>query len=125
MSARDLSAAELVDELAKSVDSVVGSLFKNARPTRRHWFVGDVDDNPGNSLYIHRQGARAGRWCDCATGQKGDVLGLIKARMMLDTAGACRWAEQFLRRPRPPNAANADTMQRWPAQSCAADERDR
>ena len=99
MTDRRLTANEITAELARRVDVVVPALFKNAQKRGNHFFVGDLDDNQGDSLYVHRRGGRCGVWCDCATGEKGDLLGLVKAVRRLSTAEACKWALEFLGLP--------------------------
>ena len=43
----------------------------------RYWRVGDVHNQPGQSLYVHLSGEKMGRWADAATGQFGDLVDLI------------------------------------------------
>ena len=101
------SAAELAHRLAREAEAVCRHYLSNGRREGRYWLVGDVDNNPGRSLYVRlratdqSQGA-AGKWTDAATGDHGDLLDLIAANKRLhslrDTLDEAR---RFLSLPRP------------------------
>src|SRR3954451_16147571 len=71
-----------------------------------YWTVGDVANKPGRSLFVRLtepvsgKGA-AGRWCDAATGDHGDLLGpvALTAGFRL-VPGAMDEARAFLALPR-------------------------
>ena len=44
-----------------------------------YWQAGSVAGERGQSLYVHLAGGRRGKWTDAATGEKGDLLDLIRA----------------------------------------------
>lgn len=100
-------AAELAHRLAREAEAVCRHYLSNGRREGRYWLVGDVDNNPGRSLYVRlratdqSQGA-AGKWTDAATGDHGDLLDLIAANKRLhslrDTLDEAR---RFLSLPRP------------------------
>ncbi len=75
-------AGELAEALSRSVEAVCRHYLSAGRRSGHHWLVGDVDNTPGRSLYVRLTGptsgkGAAGRWCDAATGQHGDLLDLI------------------------------------------------
>lgn len=77
-------AAELAGRLAREAEAVCRHYLSNGRREGRYWLVGDVDNNPGRSLYVRLRGAdggqgAAGKWADAATGDHGDLLDLIAA----------------------------------------------
>lgn len=63
--------------LAQHAEMVCRHYLCNGRRTGRYWQVGDVFNTPGQSLYVHLSGSRAGKWYDAATGERGDLLDLI------------------------------------------------
>ena len=89
--ASDLSAA-----LASRVDDVVPTLLPNARRAGGYWIVGGTSGEMGKSLYVHRNGPRAGKWDDAATGEHGDLLDLAGAVLGTDLKGALAWARSHL-----------------------------
>jgi len=100
-------AAELAHRLAREAEAVCRHYLSNGRREGRYWLVGDIDNNPGRSLYVRLRGADdarvgAGKWTDAATGDHGDLLDLIAARKRLPTLrDTLDEARRFLRLPRP------------------------
>jgi hypothetical protein len=77
-------AAELADRLARNAEAVCRHYLSNGRREGRYWLVGDINNNPGRSLYVRLRGIEtgsgaAGKWTDAATGDHGDLLDLIAA----------------------------------------------
>ena len=75
-------AGALSRALAERAEAVCRRYLSAGQRSGRYWTVGDVDNKPGRSLYVRLTGptsgkAAAGRWCDAATGQRGDLLDLI------------------------------------------------
>lgn len=75
--ARDLSEA-----LAARAEDLCRRYLPGGRRNGAYWTVGDVHGTPGRSLFVRLVGpasghGAAGRWCDAATGQRGDLLDLI------------------------------------------------
>jgi len=70
-------AAELARGLAQHAEAVCRHYLSNGRRRGGYWHVGDIANTPGQSLYVHLGGSRAGKWCDAATGDHGDLLDLI------------------------------------------------
>lgn len=78
-------AAELARRLADRAEGVCRHYLPKGRREGRYWLVGDVDNTPGQSLYVRLEGSadgrgRAGKWADAATGEHGDLLDLIARR---------------------------------------------
>lgn len=98
-----LSASQLADCLARNAETVCRHYLSAGRRRGNYWIVGDVSNNIGRSLYVHLAGPRAGRWTDCATGQHGDLLDLVR-----ETCGLASFrdvadeARRFLSLPHPP-----------------------
>jgi Toprim domain len=91
-----VTPAQLAAALAKRVDTVAPALLPAARRSGGYWSAGSVEGERGGSLYIHRTGARAGKWCDAATDQHGDLLDLVQLVKRVDLHGACDWARDFV-----------------------------
>lgn len=86
-------ARDLSERLAARALAVCRAYLPNGRRHGRYWNVGDVADSRGRSLYVRLVGpprgpGAAGRWTDAATGQHGDLLDLIQARLALPTLTA-------------------------------------
>jgi hypothetical protein len=92
------SAHGLAVMLADQVDALVPDLLPAACRSGGYWQVGNVEGDPGLSLYVHRHGAKAGRWTDAATGQFGDPLDLVNAAQFggQDRRAAFAWARAWL-----------------------------
>src|SRR3546814_10768392 len=49
-------AAELADRLARNAEAVCRHYLSNGRREGRYWLVGDINNNPGRSLYVRLRG---------------------------------------------------------------------
>jgi hypothetical protein len=92
------SASELAELLAMHVDALVPMLLPSARRAGGYWTTGSVAGEAGGSLYVHRNGGKAGKWTDAATGQFGDLLDLVNEAIAggRDMPAAMRWATSWL-----------------------------
>jgi len=92
------AAGELASLLADRTDALIPVLLPAARHSGGYWHVGNIDGDPGRSLYVHRHGVKTGRWTDAATDQSGDLLDLINAALFggRDLQTAMRWAFSWL-----------------------------
>jgi hypothetical protein len=111
-------------KLAEQVDALVTELLPSARRNGGYWSIGNLAGDAGSSLYIHRSGAKVGKWTDTATGEFGDLLDLINQVKGggRDMPFAIRWAMEWLR-IEPTSIASTETRPRYipPAQT-AEDE---
>ena len=73
------SAADLSAALAARAEEVCRIWLPNGRRAGNYWQAGSVAGERGQSLYVHLAGDRRGKWTDAATGEKGDLLDLIRA----------------------------------------------
>ena len=70
-------------DLAAQLGERIGSLAPQLLPRgiysqgRRHWRVGSVNGEPGQSLCAWLDGPKRGRWRDYAAGEGGDALDLV------------------------------------------------
>ncbi len=99
-------ASELAGRLAREAERVCRHYLSNGRREGAYWLVGDVQNQPGRSLYVRistRTGVAGGvgKWTDAATGEHGDLLDLIALNQGLarlrDTLDEAR---RFLALPR-------------------------
>ncbi len=97
--------SDLARQLAENAEAVCRHYLSNGRRAGRYWVVGDVDNTPGQSLFVRLTGPTSGKgarghWTDAATGEYGDLLDLIRLNRAHDD-----WAElidevrEFLRLP--------------------------
>ena len=106
-------AAELAHRLAREAEAVCRHYLSNGRRCGRYWIIGDVANTPGRSLYVRLNGpvsgkGAAGKWVDAATGQRGDLVDLIRLSRGLDgLSAALTEARAFLALPR------AQPAERW------------
>jgi hypothetical protein len=73
----DLIKARLIDR----IDQLVPYLYPAARQDGREWKLGSIAGEPGQSLAIHRVGAKAGWWKDFGGTDGGDILDLVAAAL--------------------------------------------
>lgn len=102
--ARD--AADLARRLADEAEAVCRHYLSNGVREGRTWRVGDVRNTPGRSMYVRlmadSMGRRAGKWCDLATLEHGDLLDVIRESCGLaDFRDVLAEARRFLALPRP------------------------
>lgn len=71
-----MRANELSAFLAERADDVCRLLLPDGKRNGSEWKAGDVGGNPGDSLGVSLEGAKAGVWADFATGESGDLLDL-------------------------------------------------
>ena len=74
MTARELAAA-----LAERAEDVCRRYLPGGRKEGRYWKAGNVRGGPGRSLFVGlAPSPRPGRWKDAATGERGDLLDLLR-----------------------------------------------
>jgi hypothetical protein len=97
-----MQAGMLADALARQALAVCRYYLPSGRKQGRYWICGDVYGNPGRSLFVRISGRRAGKWCDAATGEYGDLLDLIMFNRGLGFRGALVEVQSFLHMPHLP-----------------------
>lgn len=111
-------AAELADRLARNAEAVCRHYLSNGRREGRYWLVGDINNNPGRSLYVRLRGVETGsgatgKWTDAATGDHGDLLDLIAAcRNLQSLRDTLDEARLFLSLPRTESMPTGDRPRR-------------
>ncbi|SEO08298.1 DUF7146 domain-containing protein [Palleronia pelagia] len=101
------SASDLAADLAAHAEAVCREYLSNGRRQGSYWLVGNLDNDPGRSLFVRLTGpargtGAAGRWTDAATGQHGDLLDIIRETCRLtDFADVADEARRFLHLPKP------------------------
>ncbi len=76
-------ASEIARQLGERAEAVCRRYLSSGRRSGRYWIVGDVRNSLGRSLYVRLAGpssgpGAAGKWCDAATAEHGDLLDLIR-----------------------------------------------
>ena len=76
---------DLIRALAESAESVCRHYLPAGRREGSYWIVGDLQNNPGRSLFVRLTGpasgpGAAGKFTDGATGEHGDLLDIIRER---------------------------------------------
>lgn len=80
-----LQIEDLLRDLAQNAESVCRHYLPAGRREGSYWIVGDLQNNPGRSLFVRLTGTpfgpgAAGKFTDGATGEHGDLLDIIRAR---------------------------------------------
>jgi hypothetical protein len=76
---------ELIRALAENAEGVCRAYLPAGRREGSYWIVGDLQNNPGRSLFVRLTGpasgpGAAGKFTDGATGEHGDLLDIIRDR---------------------------------------------
>ncbi len=99
-------AGELAHRLAREAEAVCRCYLSNGRREGRYWLVGDVKNTPGRSMFVRLSGPEsskgaAGKWTDAATGERGDLLDIIRESCgLIDFHDVVDEARRFLSLPR-------------------------
>jgi Toprim domain len=80
-----LETDDLLRELSANAESVCRHYLPAGRREGSYWMVGDLQNNPGRSLFVRLVGptsgpGAAGKYTDAATGDHGDLLDIIRER---------------------------------------------
>jgi hypothetical protein len=81
---RDVSVAEISTDLGARAESFCRAYFSEGCRQGDYWQVGDTSGAAGRSLVIRLQaqdGRKAGGWIDYATGEFGDLIDLLHAKL--------------------------------------------
>ena len=76
---------DLIRALAEDAESVCRAYLPAGRREGSYWIVGDLQNNPGRSLFVRLTGPTSGpgargKWQDAAVGLHGDLLDIIRER---------------------------------------------
>ena len=76
---------DVIRALAESAESVCRAYLPAGRREGSYWIVGDLQNNPGRSLFVRLTGPTSGpgargKWQDAAVGLHGDLLDIIRER---------------------------------------------
>lgn len=91
-----MKANELARKLSGDVENVCKMLLPNGKKKGHEWRCGGTDGSEGESLGVHLTGDKAGVWCDFATGESGDLIGLWMAVRGSDLMTSCTDAMAYL-----------------------------
>ncbi|MCJ1901493.1 toprim domain-containing protein [Paracoccus versutus] len=100
-------ASELAVRLGREAEAVCRHYLSSGHRAGRYWLVGDVQNNPGRSMFVRLTGpasgkGAAGKWTDMATGAHGDLLDVIRETLGLaDFKDVAEEARRFLALPHP------------------------
>src|SRR6218665_2478568 len=102
-----LNATELAQRLAPRAGRVCRHYLSNGRKQGNYWQVGDVQNNPGRSMFVRLTGPEsgkgaAGKWSDAQSGEYGDLLDVIREGLgLIVFADIAEEARRFLSLPHP------------------------
>jgi hypothetical protein len=80
-----LETEDLLRDLSQNAESVCRHYLPAGRREGSYWMVGDLQNNPGRSLFVRLTGPTSGpgargKWQDAAVGLHGDLLDIIRER---------------------------------------------
>jgi len=81
---RNISVAEISADLGARAESFCRAYFAEGHRQGNYWQIGDTSGAAGRSLVIRLhggEGRRAGGWTDYATGEFGDLIDLLHAKL--------------------------------------------
>ena len=102
-------ARELAAALGERAEEVCCRYLRRGRRCGQYWIVGDIHGAPGRSTWVRlRPPGRPGKWRDAATGERGDLLDLIRIRLGVESLGpALEEARAVLSLPAPVRASHS------------------
>ena len=94
---------DVIRALAENAESVCRAYLPAGRREGSYWIVGDLQNNPGRSLFVRLTGPTSGpgargKWQDAAVGLHGDLLDIIRERTGISLLTEAR---AHLGRPQP------------------------
>ncbi|MHC8495325.1 DUF7146 domain-containing protein (plasmid) [Thalassospira sp. SM2505] len=96
---------EVKASLNARVLDVCKSLFGNVGYIAgRYYKIGSIGGEKGQSMYVHLSGPKAGYWLDTSTGERGDIIDLIRLNKRLNFPDAVTEGLRILRRPIQPQS---------------------
>ena len=81
---------DLARRLADRAEAVCRHYLSNGRRLGNYWTVGDVRNTSGRSMFVRLKDTAkgpAGRWTDAATGERGDLLDVVREALGLIAFG--------------------------------------
>lgn len=98
-------ASDLARRLGRQAEAVCRHYLSAGRKQGNYWQVGDVRNNPGRSMFVRLKDSpkgQAGKFTDAATGERGDLLDVIREALgLIDFADVAQEARSFLSIPHP------------------------
>ena len=78
--------SDLAYRLGREAEAVCRHYLSAGQRSGKYWQVGNIQNQPGASLYVRLVDTRAGvagKWTDASTGEHGDLLDIIRLRCRL------------------------------------------
>lgn len=97
MSARHVS--DIAARLNAAAAELAPRLLPGGQRAGTYWQAGNIQGEGGKSLYLQLNGPNAGKWRDAATGDRGDLLDLIRHQNGCSMAEAARIGTAMLGDP--------------------------
>ena len=100
-----LNPTDRAQGLGRHAEAVCRHYLSNGRKQGNYWQVGDVQNNPGRSMFVRLIGPEsgkgaAGKWSDAQSGEYGDLLDVIRESLgLIDFADVADEARRFLSLP--------------------------
>jgi Toprim domain len=101
-----MQLSEITLRLAENAEAVCRHYLSNGRRVGHYWIVGDVRNTAGRSMFVRLSGPSSGKgargkWTDAATGERGDLLDVIRESCgLVDFHNVIVEARRFLSLPK-------------------------
>jgi phage/plasmid primase-like uncharacterized protein len=100
-----LDASALAHHLGRQAEAVCRHYLSAGHRRGHYWQVGDARNTPGRSMFVRLRDSPkgpAGKWTDAATGERGDLLDVIRETLgLIDFTDVAEEARAFLSLPQP------------------------
>ena len=90
------TAKDISQMLGARAEEVAAMLLPGGKRLGAEWCAGDASGSAGKSLKVHLSGAKAGVWCDFASGEAGDLLDLWRHSKGITFVDALKAAKAWL-----------------------------
>jgi hypothetical protein len=88
--------AKLREVVRCNIELLCRTLFPSGKRVGNEWRIGNTAGDPGDSLGIQLTGDKAGLFHDRATGEGGDFVSLVEAKLGVGFREAVDWVEWTL-----------------------------
>jgi Toprim domain len=94
---RPIDIKMVIDKLTDRIEELARKLLPKGIREGHEYCIGSLEGEPGRSLKICLAGAKAGIWCDFASGETGDAFDLVAQVLYRgDKKLAMAWARHWL-----------------------------
>ena len=87
-------ASEIRQAITPQIEQIIKDTFPAAKKKGADYRIGSIDGDPGESMSISCSGEGFGKWQDFSTGEKGDIIDIIKITQGVEYKSALKYLAQ-------------------------------